>query len=209
VPAFVRADGWLQLGYGARGMALDPAGIAPRGRGGAQALAGEVAVPWERLGTVPVIAVTGEPGRAAAVERLTSALRARGARVVSDPAAGFDAARALLAEAVAEIVVVGLEAGDLLRRGLAFGRCAACAVLGLPGTLPPEAAGRDELARALGLPMLVTGEDGLAALTADTPEIAALAEFAPCRVELLRAPGGDVEELGEAAARAILSHVER
>ena len=220
VPAFVRADGALQLGYGARGWALEAAALRP---GTTSILAaGDVgvgppplarpaealAVPWERLGPVPIIAVAGGAGRAAAVRLVADELRARGLRVASSADAGFDATRALLADPAAESVVVGLEPGDLLRRGLAFEVCARSAVLGLPEQLPPEAAGPAELARALGIPMLVTDPGGLAVLGADTPEVAALAEYAPCRVALARAPGGDADALGELAARAILGQAE-
>lgn len=210
VPAFAHADGALQLGYGARGTALrvarDTAGVlAPEdvGVASAAARAGQPpVVPWERLGAVPVVAVAGGPAAAQIGAQVAAGLRARGLRVASAAGASFDQARALLADQGAEAVVLGLDPGDALRRGLAFDRCAASCLPDLPADLPAEAAGRDELARALGVAMLVTDAAGVAVLSAETPELAALAGYAPARVELVR---GTAEI--ERAAQLIVAHV--
>jgi hypothetical protein len=185
VPAFVRADGALQLGYGVRGRSValaalrSPTLIVP-----GEANAGAPALVWEEVGAVPIIALTGSTAKET-VRLVAGGLHAQGIRAVAAVDASFDQARALLTDPVAEALVVGLEAGDLLRRGLPFERCAASVVLGLPDE-PPEARGRTELARALGVAMLVTDPGGVAALDASQPELAALAEYAPCRVELVR-----------------------
>jgi hypothetical protein len=188
VPAFIHA-GQLQLGYGARGRSLSLAALAgntirpdaiPIGPA-APVPQPAVQVEWERLGTIPVFAISGGEGRPAAARAIAQRLRARGIAAGLLESATFDAARALLADPSVEAAVIGLEPGDLARRGLPFERCAACALLGLPPPLP-EFPDRAELARALGVPLLVTAPEGRAALAAGVPEIAALAAYAPCPV---------------------------
>jgi hypothetical protein len=193
VPAFVRPDGQLQLGYGTCGFTLD---LAPlRTKGGSSLAEGSVGVgpppfaraaealvvPWDRLGTVPVVAVVGGADRAAAFAQLASLVAARGGRVAAQDGCGFDAARALLADWSADAVVVGLEPDELVQRGCPFARCVACALVSLPDELPAGAASRQELARALGVPLLLTDPAG-AALLGNDHEIAALADHARCRL---------------------------
>jgi hypothetical protein len=127
-------------------------------------------------------------------------MRARGMRVAAGAELGFDAARALLAEPSADAVVLGLEAGDALRRGMPFERCAASALLAL-ASLPPEAAGRDELARALGVAVLLTEPGGVALLASGDAEVAGLAEYAPCRVE--QVAHGAIDHAAEAILAAL------
>ena len=55
-------------------------------------------------------------------------------------------------------------------------------MIDLPNELPAEVSSRAELARVLGVPMLLTDPAGRVALNADVPEIAALAEYAPCPI---------------------------
>src|SRR5258706_306369 len=74
-------------------------------------------------------------------------------------------------------------------RGLAFERCAYSAVTDLPSEQLPDLADRAEMARALGVPMLVTDPDGAVALNADVPEVAALAEYAPCPIIYISTAG--------------------
>jgi hypothetical protein len=151
LPAFARADGHVQLGYGARGWSFDPAPL--RGRGAAPP-----EPPWADLGAIPIVAVTGESDRAAAVDRLAADLGAMGAQVRAVDGAGFAQARALLADPSAEALVLGLDTSELLRRGMAFDRCTLAVITDRAGRRPPEAADDDEWARALGLPMLLSGQ---------------------------------------------------
>jgi cyanophycin synthetase len=97
-------------------------------------------------------------------------------------AADFQATQDVLADPAATFAVVGLDSAGIAMRGLAFERCAYSAVIDMPSEVPPGLADRAELARALGVPMLVTDPEGAVALNADIPEIAALAEFAPCPI---------------------------
>lgn len=202
LPAFAQG-GVAQLGYGSRGVSVRLGGgqdtLTPDDIGVGRPRAGAApAVAWQSLGAVPVVALAGSAA-AALAERVAAGLRARGLRVAAGAELGFDAARALLADPAADAVVLGLEAGDALRRGMPFERCAASALLGLPPP-PPEAAGRDELARALGVAVLLTEPGGLALIGGDA-EVAALAEYAPCRAE--RIAPGDIERAAEAILAAL------
>jgi hypothetical protein len=193
IPTMLRRDGQLQIGYGARSWAFDPA--ASKERAGAPgpddigigpppfARSPEaIAVPWEELGPIPIVAVAGDASRDIAARLIAATLYTQGQATQIATAADFDATRALLADRSAAIAVVGLTPEGIARRGLAFERCAYSAVTDLPGELPPGVSNREELARVLGVPMLVTDPVGCVALNADVPEIAALAEYAPCPV---------------------------
>jgi hypothetical protein len=190
IPWQLRADGQLQLGYGARAWAFDPAQFQNRPSAGDEIglgpplarTAAALDVPWERVGPIPIVAVAGGAGRDIAAGLIAATLSAQGQAVGLATAAGFDATRDLLANPSAAIAVAGLAAEGIARRGLAFERCAYSAVADLPAELPPQVSGREELARVLGVPMLVTDGEGCVALNADAPEVAALAEYAPCPV---------------------------
>ncbi len=192
LPAFVRADGMLQVGYGAHGRALpvaraggSPNLLAPESVGvGAPLPTGNEAaavLPWTQIGRIPVVALCGGPAATQAARLLAAQLP--GASLAE--AAGFDAARALLADPAARLAVLGLAASDLALRGAPFDRCTACALLDLPDPPPPGMADPEELARALGVPMLLTNPSGAAAINADEPALLALAGYAPCPVVLL------------------------
>jgi hypothetical protein len=196
IPSLVRADGLVQLGYGARGWAFDASagkrGQADRdGRLDADDIGvGPPAVgvplpiepPWDRLGPIPIVAVAGGAGRDTAARLIAATLQAQGQAVGLAEAADFEATRALLAEPGASIAILGLSAEGIAWRGVAFERCAYSAVVDLPDQPPAEVADRAELARVLGVPMLLTDPAGCVALNADLPEVAALAEYAPCPI---------------------------
>jgi hypothetical protein len=199
IPAFVRADGQVQIGYGARGWAFDPSGLQRRsgalapdeiGVGPPFARApAAIEAPWERLGPIPIVATSGGVGRDIAARLIAATLQSRGQAVGLAESADFEATRALLAGPATAIAVAGLAADDIARRGVGFERCAYSAVTDLPFELPSEVADRDELARVLGVPMLLTDPEGRVALNADVPEIAALAEYAPCPIVYVSAAG--------------------
>jgi hypothetical protein len=199
IPALIRADGQVQLGYGARGWAFDPAalkqpgGLAPGeigvvpptsiGVSAAPVLTQTtIEVPWEQLGPIPIVAVAGAAARAIAARLIAATLQAQGQAIGLAEAADFAATRALLAAPTTAIAVVGLEPTGIAQRGVGFERCAFSAVVDLPDALPGEVASRAELARVLGVPMLLTDPAGRVALNADVDEIAALAEYAPCPI---------------------------
>jgi hypothetical protein len=207
IPALLRADGQVQLGYGARGWAFEPAALKQPGGGLApgeigivppesiglsaapasgtptkEAAPAPAEVPWEQLGPIPIVAVAGGAARDIAARLIAATLQAQGQAIGLAEAADFAATRDLLAAPSTSIAIVGLEAAGIAQRGVAFERCAFSAVIDLPDELPPEVSSREELARVLGVPMLLTDPAGRVALNADVPEIAALAEYAPCPI---------------------------
>lgn len=199
VPSFVRRDGLIQIGYGARGYALDPAlfrerksalresdigiGSPPFARSAASSL-----VPWDRLGVVPVVAVSGG-ATSAITTAFTDRLQQQHSSVATALTASFDTARNCLIDPSADVIVLDLDPVDLLWRGLAVEQCLVSALLDLPEELASEAGNRDDLARALGVALLVTASNGRAVLNADDPAILALAEYAPCPLILIARSG--------------------
>jgi hypothetical protein len=195
IPAFTRRDGLIQIGYGARGYALDPALFHKSKSNLRPSDAGTVAppfapsplsaaVPWDRLGSVPVVVISGSaPASTAGIFAAQVAARRDG--TVSALSASFDAARACLTDPQAEMVILGLDPFDLLRRGLPVEHCLVSALIDLPDALVPEAGSRGDLARALGVALLVTAPGGRGILNADDPSILALADYAPCPLILI------------------------
>jgi hypothetical protein len=206
IPTLLRQDGQIQLGYGARSWAFDPLqladpdavqgqsavsplkgfddGLAPDA-GDSPPFAHAAAarnIPWEQIGPIPIVAVAGGASRDLTARLIAAAIAEQGQAARLALAADFAATAALLADPAAAIAVVGLTGMGIARRGLAFERCAFSAITDLPAELPPEIADREELARALGVPMLITDPSGGVALNADVPEIVALAEYAPCPI---------------------------
>ncbi len=199
IPAFVRRDGLIQAGYGTRSATVDPAILREHasaaraaGPGGAtppfaQSAASSL-LAWDRLGAIPVIVISGA-GRSAPAKAFIARLRQQRNGVTAALAASFDAARDCLAEPDAEVAVLDLEPSDLLWRGLPVEQCTVSALLGLPEQLTGEAGSRDDLARAMGVALLVTLPGGRAVLNADDPAILALAEYAPCPLVLIARSG--------------------
>lgn len=147
LPAFPTAGG-LRIGHGVRGWGfeLERREDAPP------------TPPWDRIGHIPIIAVTGVSGRAEAVQRLADDLATIGPRAVALDGASFDATRAALADPATAALVVGLDTGDILRRGVAFERCTLAVITGRDGERPPDAADDEEWLRALGVPMLLADQ---------------------------------------------------
>jgi len=142
------------------------------------------AVPWDRLGSVPVVVISGSaPASTAGI--FAAQVAERRGRTVSALSASFDAARDCLADPQAETVILDLNPFDLLRRGLPVEQCVVSALIDLPDALVPEAGSRDTLARALGVALLVTSPGGRGILNADDPSILALADYAPCPLILI------------------------
>jgi hypothetical protein len=195
IPSFVRADGQIQLGYGIRSWAFDPAQFKTRASAGALGddeigigpppfarPPAALDVPWDRIGPIPIVAVAGGAHRDTAATLIAATLHAQGQATSLAAQADFAAARALLADPAAAIGVLGLLAEGIAQHGLAFERGAYSAVTDLPAELPPGIGDREELARVLGVPMLVTDSEGRVALNADEPAIVALSEYAPCPI---------------------------
>ncbi|MCG8346785.1 MAG: DUF4938 domain-containing protein [Chloroflexales bacterium] len=167
-PLLNRPDGKVQLGYGALSWAADPAAVTD---------ATAATLPWDRIGAIPIYAVTGERHRSAVVQRITAQLRTAGHTVSAIDDADYAATAALLADPATTIAVIGLQTQGILRRGLAFDRCTQCIITDLQGECPVEAADVSEWARAVGAPMLVSS--GPAIFNAADPALALLKEYAP------------------------------
>jgi hypothetical protein len=170
LPSFVRTDGRLQLGYGARGWSIDPAELAEQS-------AAPPTPPWEELGTVPLVLVTGAHKRPVAVERLAAELTTGGLHVCALEAANFATARAALADPAAEALVLGLASPTILRHGLPCDRCDLAVITDRSGPRPAEAADDDEWLRALGIPMLLSPQP--VRLNLSDPELLPLVPYAP------------------------------
>lgn len=170
LPSFVRPDGRMQLGYGARGRAFDLRALRERE-------ATPPAAPWDELGVVPIVAVTGQTGRPAAVRRFAGELAELGLRVTARDGVGFAMARDLLADPSTEALVVGLDTSDLLRRGMPFDRCDLAVIADRAGERPATARDDDEWLRALGLPMLLSAQP--VRLNLGDPNLLPLVPYAP------------------------------
>ncbi len=195
IPALTRADGQIQLGYGIRGWVFDPAQF--KDRTAASTLTGEeigigpppfarpaaaLEVPWEQIGPIPIIAIAGGAGAETAAKLIAATLQAQRQAARLATAADFDTTRTLLADPSAAIAVINVTAEGIAQRGLAFERSAYSAVTELPAQLPAGIGDYAELARVLGVPMLVTDSDGRVALNADVPELVELSDYAPCPI---------------------------
>ncbi|MFQ3662506.1 MAG: DUF4938 domain-containing protein [Chloroflexaceae bacterium] len=170
LPCFTRADGQVQVGYGARGWHFDPEPLRAPG-------ASAPPPPWERLGRIPIIAVTGGALRGAAVERMAAELAGYGAQPAVIDGASFAATRELLADPRVEALVVGLDTGDVLRRGVAFDACDLAVISDRGDEMPPDADDPEELLRALGVPMLLSAQP--ARINLSDPRLLPLVPYAP------------------------------
>lgn len=174
VPFVRRLDGLFQFGYGASQWVFDQATLQK------DALP---TPPWQHIGEIPIYAVTGERDRATTVQTITALLEQTGIAVTSHPCADFDTVIAMLQNTTSRCLVVGLDTADMLRRGLPFDRCTLSIITDTAGECPSEAATPDEWIKALGLPMLVAS--GPVVLATESPDIAALATYAPHEVYAL------------------------
>lgn len=175
VPVLRRADGHLVIGTGARSWTFDPAGLS---------LGLGVDVPWDSVGTVPLVAVTG-PDAAAVTRLIATAVEADGRRTgraaadgiiiagepVSDvPSDDWDGARRVLTDSRVDVAVVEVSRSSIETRGLGFDTCSVGVVTGVDGDDPAAA-------ETHGIVVLATAEDGTVVLNADDPQVHALREW--------------------------------
>lgn len=140
--------------------------------------------PWDRLGTIPIYAITGESARADMVQQVAEFVRHAGhiPAVLDD--ATYDQCRTLLADRTTQAIVVGLRTADILRRGVAFRSCTWSIITDSDGECPAEATTPTDWFHALGLPMLLTSSPAL--LNTDDRFVPYLAEYAPHGIRPLR-----------------------
>ena len=185
LPFLPREDGTVIVGSGARGFVFDPSGLS---------LGLQIDIPWEEVGRIPVLAVTGTNGKTTTVRLCAHILRRSGKRVGQTDTdgitiageiveegdwAGFGGARRVLTDQQVDIAVLETSRGGILRRGLGFDLCDVSVIT----NISPDHLGElgvdtlDEMARVKGVVALVTRAEGRAVLNADDEHVAALEEF--------------------------------
>ena len=185
LPFLPREDGTVMVGSGARGYVFDPAGLS---------LGLTVDIPWDSVGRIPIVAVTGTHGKTATVRLCAQILAAAGRQVgradtdglmigdevvQHDDAAGFGGARRVLTDQRVDVAVLETSPLGILRRGLGFDLCDVSVITNIrPDHLrEPGVDTLDEIAQAKGVISLVTRAEGRAVLNADDEHVAALEEF--------------------------------
>lgn len=196
LPLLPRDDGTLMIGSGARGYVVAPTALAQDQ---------DPALPWETIGTIPLVAISGA-GQAEAVAallvRLLSELGVRvgyaeGAAVtiagapVATADSAWSAARRVLSDATVDVAVLAIPPAAIIEQGLAFDACTVSVVL------PPADA---RAAQAAGVVVGVTRPDGAAILMADDPWRPTLQARAAAPVLLVGAAPFDWISLGASAA---------
>lgn len=185
LPFLPREDGTIMAGSGARGYIFDPAGLS---------LGLTVEVPWEDLGRIPVVAVSGTNGKTTTVRLCAHMLAAAGKcagradtdditigdeQVASGDWAGFGGARRVLTDPRAEVAVLETSRGGILRRGLGFDLCDVSVITNVSadhlGELGVETL--EEMARVKGVIALVTRPDGRVVLNARDERLAELEQY--------------------------------
>ena len=185
LPFIHRDDGTIMVGSGALGFVFDPSGLS---------LGLAVDIPWDSVGRIPVLAITGTNGKTTTVRLCARILEAAGRRVgrtdtdgiviagelvESGDWAGFGGARRVLGDPGIDIAVLESSRGGILRRGLGYDICDVSVITNISddhlGELGIDSL--DEMTRVKGIVALVTRADGRAVLNADDPHIAALTEY--------------------------------
>lgn len=191
VPLTRRVDGRYQIGSGAVAWTFDAA--AP------------LVPPWDDIGCIPIIAFAGGAAREAALQLVETAFRHAAPHVRVADNLDHERAAELLSNPDLDQLFAGVSAYTIASNGLPFDRCFISAILDLEGA-PPAGLTDEEWVQALGVPMLVTErEEGFVILNADDARVAALANYAPCRVVFVSTgTGGNVVAAHRAAGGAAL-----
>lgn len=186
VPLLRRADGHLVIGTGARGWSFDPAGLS---------LGLGVEVPWDSVGTVPLVAVTG-PDAGVVTELIAGFVAQAGRRVgradehgitiageqiAHTPSADWDGAQRVLTDKNVDVAIIAQSLQSITQRGLGFAQCGVGVVTGVEGD-------DERAAEAHGVVVLSTDPGGTVVLNAAVPSVLALHEWAPSSVVVYNAP---------------------
>lgn len=185
LPFLTNDDGKITVGSGVHGFTFDPSGLS---------LGLSVDVPWDQVGRIPVIAITGTNGKTTTVRLCTHILDTAGYHVgwtdtdgitidgeliEEGDWAGFGGARRVLTDPRVEVAVLETSRGGILRRGLGFDLCDVSVITNVSSDHLGELGVNtlDELAHVKGVIALATKPDGRALLNADDPHVAGLAPY--------------------------------
>ncbi|WP_029214797.1 DUF4938 domain-containing protein [Kallotenue papyrolyticum] len=196
LPLLPREDGTLMIGSGARGHVVAPTALAQDQ---------DPALPWETIGTIPLVAISGTARAEAVAALLVRLLSELGARVgyaagaavsiagapVATADSAWSAARRVLSDAAVDVAVLAIPPVAIIEHGLAFDACTVSVVL------PPTDA---RAAQAAGVVVGVTRPDGATILAADDPWRSALQARAAAPVLLVGEAPFDWGSLGASAA---------
>jgi cyanophycin synthetase len=177
LPFLPRGDGSIMVGSGSRGYVFDPSVLA---------LGMEVSVPWDAVGAIPIVAVTGTNGKTTTTRLIAHVMAHAGRRVGRTDTdgitidgemvdegdwAGWGGGRRVLTDPRVDVAVLETSRGGMLRRGLGFSACDVSVVTNVSADHLGEF-GIDtieDLAHVKSLIVRVTKPDGRAVLNADDP----------------------------------------
>jgi cyanophycin synthetase len=192
LPILPRGDGTLLIGSGSRGWAFDPASLD---------LGLQIDVPWDTIGTIPVVAVTGTNGKTTTVRLIAHVLHSSGQRVGHTDTdgifigeqqveagdwVGWSGARRVLTNQLVDVAVLETSRGSILRRGLGFEQCDVSVVTNISADHLGEFGieSLEQMARVKGVVVLATKPEGYVVLNANDPLVLAMREWAPAPVIL-------------------------
>lgn len=176
-------------------------------------------VPWERLGRIPVVMITGTNGKTTST-RLVARMGREAGKVVGATSSdrvtigeavieegdwtGPAAARVVLGDATVELAVLETARGGILRRGLAVDACDVALITNVSDD-HVGGYGIDDLAAMTEVKAVVARavpKAGVVVLSAHDPKLVALAPSLAGRVVLF----ADLERGDDAAREAALAH---
>lgn len=184
-----RSDGHLVIGSGARSWSFDPAVVS---------LGIDVDIPWDQIGTVPIVAVTG-PDAAEVTRSIATLVEGQGLRVgraasdgmvidgiqiSSDDSANFDGTRRVLIDPRVDIAIVEVSAASILERGIGFDQCHVGVVTGITRNTTHAQVSEQDWVAAHGIVVLSTRQNGTVVLNANVPAVLGLREWASGRLML-------------------------